>query len=94
MQEVVRITGTAWEDCYYWATHRGPELDLLIMEGGRRTGFEFKRSSTPSLTRSMHTALTDLKLDRLVVVFPGEARFRLHDRVEAVGLGHGCTGGF
>ena len=94
MQEVVRITGTAWEDCYFWATHRGSELDLLIMEGGRRTGFEFKRSSAPSMTRSMHTALNDLKLDRLIVVFPGESRFRIHDRVQAVGLEHACDVGF
>ena len=94
MQEVVRITGTTWEDCYFWATHRGSELDLLIMEGGRRTGFEFKRSSAPSMTRSMHTALNDLKLDRLIVVFPGESRFGIHDRVEAVGLEHACAVGF
>ncbi len=93
MQEVVRITGAAWEDCYFWATHRGSELDLLMFQGGRRTGIEFKRSSTPSMTRSMHTALADLKLDRLVVVFPGEARFRVHDRVEAVGLEHACAVG-
>ena len=94
MQEVVRIVGASWEDCYFWATHRGSELDLLMMQGSRRTGFEFKRSSAPSMTRSMHTALSDLKLDRLVVVFPGEARFRIHDRVEVVGLEHACAVGF
>ena len=93
MQEVVRVLGVAWEDCYYWATHRGAEIDLLTLAGGRRTGIEFKRTSAPSMTRSMHTALTDLKLDRLFLVHPGDARYRIHERAEAVGLGHTCIHG-
>ena len=93
MQEIVRIMDIAWEDCYYWATHRGGEIDLLTPTGGRKTGIEFKRTSAPSMTRSMHTALTDLKLDRLFVVHPGDARYRIHERAEAVGLGHVCVHG-
>ncbi len=87
LHEVVRRLGWAWEDCYYWATHGGAELDLLVFTGGRRIGFEFKRSSAPGMTRSMHAALADLKLDRLFVVFPGDDRFPLREGVEAVGLG-------
>ena len=47
MQETVRILGVDWDRCYYWATHQGAELDLLVFEGGRRLGFEFKRTSAP-----------------------------------------------
>ena len=86
MQEAVRILSVDWEDCYYWATHRGAEIDLLVFEGGRRIGLEFKRTSAPRMTRSMHSALADLKLDRIFVLFPGNSRFRLHERVDAVGL--------
>lgn len=93
MQEMVRVLGVDWDRCYYWATHRGAELDLLAFDGGRRIGFEFKRTSAPAMTRSMHSALSDLKLDRLFVVYPGDARFPLHDRVEAVGLIPVCTDG-
>jgi len=57
MQEVVRILGVPWDRCYYWATHRGAELDLLVMKGGERLGFEFNRTSSPRTTRSMHSAL-------------------------------------
>jgi len=57
-----------------------------VHDGGRRIGFEFKRSSAPAMTRSMHSALSDLKLDRLFTVFPGHTRFRIHERAEAVGL--------
>lgn len=93
LHEVVHSLGYEWEDCYYWATHQGAELDLLVFDGGRRIGFEFKRTSAPGMTRSMHTALTDLKLDRLFVVYPGDARFPLHDQVEAVGLELLCSEG-
>ncbi len=93
MQEIVRILGVDWDRCYYWATHRGAELDLLVNDGGRRIGFEFKRTSAPAMTRSMHSALSDLKLDRLFTVFPGHSRFRIHPRAEAVGLTLACAEG-
>ncbi|MDE2652802.1 MAG: ATP-binding protein [Gemmatimonadota bacterium] len=93
MQEAVRILSVDWEDCYYWATHRGAEIDLLVFEGSRRIGLEFKRTSAPRMTRSMHSALGDLKLDRIFVLFPGDTRFRLHERVDAVGLTQACTDG-
>ena len=93
MQEIVRTLGVNWDRCHYWATHRGAELDLLVMDGGRRIGFEFKRTSAPAMTRSMHSALSDLKLDRLYLVFPGDSRFRIHERAEAVGLTLACAEG-
>ena len=93
MQEIVRAIGVDWSRCYYWATHRGAGLDLLAFYGGRRIGFEFKRTSAPAMTRSMYSALDDLKLDRLFVVHPGRSRFRLHERVDAVGLVPACAEG-
>jgi len=74
------------DEAYYWATHNGAELDLLLFRDGRRIGVEFKRSSAPSLTPSMRIALNDLKLDQLMVVYPGERRFPLAEKVEAVPL--------
>ena len=93
MQEIVRLLGVDWDRCYYWATHRGAGLDLLVNDGGRRIGFEFKRTSAPAMTRSMHSALSDLNLDRLFTVFPGHTRFRIHQRAEAVGLTLACAEG-
>ncbi len=86
MQEVVRLLGVSWNRCYYWATHQGAELDLLVLQGDRRLGFEFKHTSSPRTSRSMHSALADLELDRLFVVFPGDVRFPMAERIEAVGL--------
>lgn len=86
MQEIVARLGVPWDRCYYWATQQGAELDLLVMDGGKRLAFEFKRTSAPRVTASMRVAMEDLKLDQLSVVFPGEERFALGERVEAVGV--------
>jgi len=72
--------------CYFWATQRGAELDLLVMHGTRRYGFEFKASETPRLTASMRVALHDLRLEHLWVLHPGDAEYALHEKVTACPL--------
>src|ERR1043166_2675693 len=57
------------DDAYYWATHQGAELDLLLFKRGRRVGIECKRTDAPKLTPSMRIALKELKLLRLLVVY-------------------------
>jgi predicted AAA+ superfamily ATPase len=75
----------AWKDeCYFWRTHTGAELDLLVVRGLKRYGFEFKRTSSPDITKSMHIALSDLKLDELVVVHAGKESFPLTKGMRAV----------
>jgi hypothetical protein len=73
-------------DAYFWGTHAGAELDLLLMHRGRRLGFEFKYTDRPATTKSMHVALQDLTLEHLFVVHPGEHRFALDERITAVPL--------
>lgn len=74
-------------NAFYWRTQAGAELDLLIhARRGKRVGVEIKYSASPALSKSMAVALTDLELSRLYVVYPGEARFRLAERVEAISL--------
>jgi predicted AAA+ superfamily ATPase len=74
------------EEAYFWATHQGAEIDLVLFQRGRRLGVECKRMDAPILTPSMRTALMDLKLDRLLVVYPGDRRYALADRVEVIPL--------
>jgi hypothetical protein len=76
----------AGPDAYFWATHGGAELDLLVSRSGRRFGFEFKHADAPATTRGMRVALADLELDQLWVVYPGRRSFPLDDRIEAVAL--------
>ena len=65
------------DEAYFWATHAGAELDLLMFKHGLRVGVEFKRVDAPKMTPSMHIALQDLKLDALYVVYPGDRRYTL-----------------
>ncbi len=74
------------DEAYYWATHNGAELDLLLFKDGRRIGIECKRADAPVLTPSMRIALRDLKLDRLCVLYPGEKTYSLAKKVEVIPL--------
>lgn len=79
------------EQCFFWATQAGAELDLLLMQGNRRLGFEIKYADAPSLTPSMRNALEDLKLDSLEVIYPGRRAYSLHERVRVVPMAQAFT---
>jgi hypothetical protein len=71
-------------ECYFWRTYQGAELDLLVVRGGQRIGFEIKHTSAPLLTPSMRAALNDLKLGSLGVVHAGPDSFAMSERVNAI----------
>lgn len=77
---------------YFWATYAGAELDLLLFKSGRRLGVEVKRADAPTLTPSMRTAMHDLKLEQLVVLYPGKSRYQIGERVFAVPLASLASG--
>ena len=79
-------------EAFFWATHGGAELDLLVVRKGKRLGFEFERSDHPTTTKSMHTALEDLRLERLTVVVPGRASYPLTERIDVRGLANVVDG--
>ena len=85
LEQVLRVA--APDAAYFWATHNGAELDLLLFKGDRRIGVEFKRMDAPRMTPSMLIAIDDLKLDALYVVYPGERRYAVAHGIEAVPLG-------
>ncbi len=68
-------------DYYYWRTHTGVELDLLVFRGGKRVGFEIKYSDSPKTTRSMRQAIDDLRLDTLFIVYQGRHEFDLEEKI-------------
>src|SRR5207249_7836056 len=82
LEQVLRLAGE--RDAFFWATHGGAELDLMVFNEGKRFGFEFKYTDAPTLTRSMHIALDDLKLGGLLVVYPGKQAYKLQERIEVV----------
>src|SRR5260370_38954830 len=72
------------DQAYFWATHQGAEIDLLMLRGSRRVGVEIKRGDAPSLTPSMRIALDDLRLNKLWIIYPGQQRYNLNERVTAI----------
>ena len=86
LEQVLSVTGD--RDAYFWSTHSGPEMDLVVFWHGQRLGFEFKYGDSPELTKSMHVAMDDLKLDRLFVVYPGRQSLKLPGRAELLSIRH------
>lgn len=84
IEQLVSWMGFAREECFFWATHAGAELDLLVVRGGNRLGFEIKLTSSPRVTVSMRHALKDLKLKRLYIVHAGEETFQLEKGIVAL----------
>ncbi len=68
-------------DVYFWRTHTGVELDLLVRDRGKRYGFECSFADAPGPTRSMRVALRDLALDHLWIVYPGTQAHALDHRI-------------
>jgi predicted AAA+ superfamily ATPase len=85
LEQAVRFLD-AERDAYFWGTHGGAELDLLVSRGGAKHGFEFKFTETPATTKSMRVAMADLNLKRLFVVYPGTRRFQLDNAIVALPL--------
>lgn len=86
IEEICRQMRVSSEDCYFWKTQAGAELDLLIVKNGKRIGFEIKYTDHPKITSSMRIAIEDLKLDHLYVIFPGVHSFSLAEGITAQGL--------
>ncbi len=71
-------------DFYYWRTHTGAELDLLILKDGKRIGFEVKYAEVPKITKSMHHVIEDLHLDNLYIIYKGSHQFSFSPKVHCV----------
>jgi len=84
LDQVARRLGADRSECFFWATHGGAELDMLVVRGRTRLGFEVKRTTAPALTLSMRHAMSDLKLDRLDVIHAGDHSFPMAKGVRAV----------
>lgn len=81
------------DEAFFWATHQGAEIDLILRRGDRLLGIECKRADAPRLTPSIRTALADLGLERVAVIYPGVKRYPMADRVEAFPLRTLANGG-
>jgi len=82
IEEVIKAY--APDQVYFWATHSGAELDLMLIKDGLRIGVECKWVDAPKLTPSMRTAFSALDLSKLLVIYPGQLAYPLDEKIEAL----------
>jgi predicted AAA+ superfamily ATPase len=85
MEQVIRSLAADGE-VFFYKTHSDAELDLLLERDGKRYGFEFKYMDAPRTTKAMHIVLQDLKLEKLWVVYPGDLRYPIAEKIEVIPL--------
>lgn len=86
LEQVLSVIGE--RDVYLYGTHGGAELDLVALRNGKKWGIEFKYRDAPAMTKSLHTALSDLSPKRICVVYPGTKEYALHNRIDCVSIDH------
>jgi len=86
LEETIRMLDKSENEVFFYATHSGAEIDLFWMDHGKNFGAEFKFSDAPSITRSMTACVKDLALEKLFVIYPGDRKYLLSDKIEVVPL--------
>jgi predicted AAA+ superfamily ATPase len=86
LEHVLRVLRVEPGEAFHWGTHGGADLDLLLVRGRQRWGFELKYADAPRTTKSMRVAIDDLKLEHLFVIYPGELDYTLDDRIDVLAL--------
>jgi hypothetical protein len=84
VEQVATVLNLHQDEMFYWAVHSGPEIDLFFLHRGKRIGIEMKYSDAPARTRSMATAVELLRLDRLLVLYPGRKTYPLDERTTVI----------
>jgi len=83
IEEIIKNYQLDKDDCYFWRSHNGAEIDLVVLKNGKKIGFEVKLSDAPVMTPSMKIALADLELDHIKVIYPGHRRYDFQKRYES-----------
>lgn len=91
LEQIIRLSGAAEEEVYFWGVHSQGELDLLLVRDGKRRGFEIKFSDSPSVTASQKLALNALGLERIDIICPGSANYPLAEKIHVTGLQHAAA---
>jgi len=86
LEEIIRVMSFKTDEFFFWSTQAHAELDLLVLYQGKRYGFEFKYSDAPKTTKSMHSALHDLSLEKLIIIYPGKQQYALTEKITVCGL--------
>ncbi len=78
------LSAARTRDAYFWATHGGAELDLLLFKHGRRYGIEIKYADAPTVTKSLRIAMQDLRLHKATIIYPGDRAYPLDEKIGVI----------
>ena len=84
IEQIISVSAT--DSYYFWATHAGAELDLLLFKNNRKTGVEVKFSDAPKITKSMRSAIESLNLDELFIIYPGRQSYKIDEKMTVVSI--------
>jgi uncharacterized protein len=82
IEEVLRSIDM--DEAYFWGTHGGAEIDLVVRKNGKMYGVECKKVDAPVMTPSMRRAVSDLELEKIIVIYPGTKRYPINEKIEAI----------
>jgi len=86
IEQVIALTGAREEECFTWSVQGGAEVDLVLQLPGGPFGFEFKSEDAPRRTKSMLSAVAELQLRKLFVIYPGTKDYDLDETIEVVSI--------
>jgi len=86
MEQFIRLLNLKDDEVYFWSVHSGAELDLLFHRKGKMWGVEFKYQDAPKITPSMRSALAELNLSHLWIIYPGNDVYALAKNITAFGF--------
>jgi len=86
LEQVIKILNLRQEEAFFWAVHTGGEIDFTFQKKGKLFGIEFKYNEAPKMTPSMKSALEELSLEHIYVVYPGKGNFKLHKKITVLSI--------
>jgi len=90
--EQLRKTGTQF---YFFRTHAGAEIDLIVDRGNERIGYEFKcaASTGPKDWANLKKGIDDHIIHKGFLIYLGARSYPVSKEVEVVGAEHFLTSG-
>jgi hypothetical protein len=86
LEEVIKALYLKEDEAFFWGVHSAAELDLVFEKKGGLYGIEVKYTQAPSFTPSMRSALAELSLKHLWLIYPGKEEYPLSRNVTAIPL--------
>lgn len=86
LEQILSIAPLSRENFYFWNTQSGAELDLFWQMNGKNFAIEIKYSDAPRRTRSMTTAIQDLDITHLWIIYPGKTSYSIDEKVSVMSV--------